>query len=171
MSTVKGGNSSGPSNVGIETIGGEDIQLVKATFGVASTLTRVSTTNPMPVQPYIDPTTQVWKHFSATSTAVGHLIWDPAPGKKIAVSSLQMGSTGTVPSDFTLWFGAAADTTYTEGTDQVLSDGTFVPGASAAPGLVFTPHVPVFATTADHKLRLSMPSNMQLKVTVYGYEV
>ena len=48
MSTVKGGNSSGPSNVSIDTIAGEDVQNMHVTFGDASTMTRVTAATPLP---------------------------------------------------------------------------------------------------------------------------
>lgn len=119
---------------------------------------------------HIDPAMQTWKNFSATSTSVGHMIWNPASGKRIAVTNLQIGTTGSVASDLVIWFGDTSDTTYTAGTDQVLFDGTFVPSSSAAPGAVIQFNPPAFCTTANRKLRFSQPSSMQTKITVYGYE-
>lgn len=49
MATVKGGNSTGPSDVAVDQVGGEDVQRVKLTFGDGTTATRVSASDPLPV--------------------------------------------------------------------------------------------------------------------------
>ena len=50
------------------------------------------------------------KNVNVTSTQTGGIVWDPAAGKKIAVTSLVIGSYGTTAARVILWFGATADT-------------------------------------------------------------
>jgi len=119
----------------------------------------------------MDPAMQVWKQIEATSAQTGTAIWTPAGGKKIAVTSYQIGTGGTTAGLVTLWWGASADTTFTQGTDQVLFRGSLTPSATATPGVIAEKGVaPVYCVTADHVLRLTTSAAITIYVTVYGYE-
>lgn len=119
---------------------------------------------------HIDPAMQVHKVVNVTTQQTGSDVWSPASGKKIAVTSVVIGSYGTTAGRVILWFGDNADTTYSAGTDQVLVAASFAPSASAKPGLVYTPAVPVFCTTADRELHLTTDAAISLDITVEGYE-
>ncbi len=119
---------------------------------------------------HIDPAMQVTKGVNYTSTQTGAVIWDPTSGKKIAITSVVVGTYGTTAARFILWFGDNADSTYTAGTDQLLLAASFAPSATSKPGLVFTPAVPVFCTTADRELHITTDAGMSVDITVNGYE-
>jgi len=119
---------------------------------------------------HIDPAMQVTKAVNVTTTQTGTDIWDPDSGKKIAITSVVIGSYGTTAARVILWFGDNADTTYSAGTDQVLLAASFAPSATAKPGLVFCPAVPVVCNTADRELHLTTDAGISLDITVTGYE-
>jgi hypothetical protein len=118
----------------------------------------------------IDPGMQTWKSFNATTTQTGVDVWSPASGKKIAITSIVIGTYGTTAARLILWFGDNADTTYSAGTDQLVLAASFVPSASATPGLTFTPPVPIFCTTADRELHVTTDAGMSFDLVVYGFE-
>lgn len=119
---------------------------------------------------HIDPTMQVAKAFNATSTQTGATIWDPTSGKKIAITSIVVGTYGTTAARLILWFGDNADTTYSAGTDQLVFAASYAPSATAKPGTVFNPAVPMFCTTADRELHITTDAGISVDVSVYGYE-
>jgi hypothetical protein len=119
---------------------------------------------------HIDPAMQVHKYVNVTTTQTGSDVWDPAAGKKIAITSIVIGSYGTTAGRVILWFGDNADTSFTAGTDQVVLAASFAPGSSSKPGLVYTPTVPIFCTTADRELHLTTDAGISLDITVEGYE-
>lgn len=120
---------------------------------------------------HIDPGQQVWKSANYTTTQTGAIIWAPASGKKIVITSIVIGSYGTTAARLILYLGTAADTTYTAGTDQLVLAASFAPGTGSKPGLVFTPFVPIFAATADHNLHITTDAALSVDLTVYGYEI
>ena len=130
----------------------------------------VGASNPVPVSLYIDPTIQVHKNLTYSSQQTGTDVWSPSSGKKIAVTSMIIGTSGTTAGKITLWFGDNADTTFSQGTDQVLFAASFVPSATAAPGAVFTPPMPVFCTTADRELHVTTSAAISFDLTIEGYE-
>jgi hypothetical protein len=81
-----------------------------------------------------------------------------------------IGTYGTTAARLILWFGDNADTTYSAGTDQLVLAASFVPSASATPGLTFTPPVPIFCTTADRELHVTTDAGMSFDLVVYGFE-
>jgi len=119
---------------------------------------------------HIDPGMQIWKQVEGTTQATGSHIWLPTSGKKIAVTNYQIGTGGTTAGVMTIWFGAAADATYTQGTDQVVFRGEFAPSSTARPGVVMPLSAPIFAATADHILRVTTSAGITFYVTCYGYE-
>jgi len=112
----------------------------------------------------------VTKQVEATSTQTGSMVWDPGAGKKIAITGYQIGTGGTTAGLVTLWFGDTADTTFTQGTDQVLFRGSLTPSATSTPGVISNLTSPVFCNTADRELHLTTSAAITIYVTVYGYE-
>jgi hypothetical protein len=104
---------------------------------------------------------------SATTTN----IWTPASGKKIAITSLQIGTGGTVAGLVTVWFAASGDTTVNVGTDLIVFRGVLTPTANATPGVVMQFPVPVMSGTVDHLLKVTTGAATTLYVTAWGYEV
>jgi len=119
---------------------------------------------------HIDPAMFVTKQVEATSTQTGSMVWDPGAGKKIAITGYQIGTGGTTAGLVTLWFGDTADTTFTQGTDQVLFRGSLTPSATSTPGVISNLTSPVFCNTADRELHLTTSAAITIYVTVYGYE-
>jgi hypothetical protein len=119
---------------------------------------------------HIDPAMQTWKSFNTTTAQTGADVWDPTASKKIAITSIVIGTYGTTAGRLILWFGDNADTTYSAGTDQLVLAASFAPSATSKPGLVFTPQTPVFCTTADRELHITTDADLSVDVSVYGYE-
>lgn len=122
---------------------------------------------------HIDPAMQIYKSYNDTaSRAAGsaQIIWTPAGGKKIAITNLVISAYGTTSARMFLFFAAAADLTYSAGTDQPVFVGSFSPSATAKPGMVLAPATPIFAATADYKLLYQNDAALSVDITVYGYE-
>lgn len=119
---------------------------------------------------HVDPAMQVAKGVNYTTTQTGAVIWDPTSGKKIAITSIVIGSYGTTSGRLILWLGANGDSTYSAGTDQLVLAASFAPSATSKPGLVFTPASPIFCTTADHELHITTDANLSVDIAVNGYE-
>jgi len=119
---------------------------------------------------HIDPGAQVWKSFNATTTQTGALIWDPAAGKRIAITHLTIATYGTTAARVILFFAATADTTYTAGTDQLVFAGSFAPSTTSKPGAIPYTGAPIYAATADHELKITTDAGISIDVAVYGYE-
>ncbi len=119
---------------------------------------------------HIDPGMQTCKSFNATSAQTGIDIWTPGGGKKIAITSIVIGTYGTTAGRVILFFSANADTTFSEGTDQTVLKASFAPSTTSKPGLVFTPAVPIYSATADYELHITTDAAISIDVTVHGYE-
>lgn len=119
---------------------------------------------------HIDPGMQIWKQVEGTTQATGSFIWQPASGKKIAVTSLIIGTGATTGGVMTIWFGASNDGTFNQGTDQTIFRSEFAPSSTSKPGAVITPAFPFFAATADHVLRITTSAAITFYVQAYGYE-
>lgn len=120
----------------------------------------------------IPPEVQTWRSLlTAAAIQTGTAIWTPAAGKKIAIDFCQMGLTGATNAKVILWFGAAADTTYTEGTDQPVFKGRLVTSATTITTLAYTaPNSTLFSTTADNILRITTDAAAPIDVLCYGFE-
>lgn len=106
--------------------------------------------------------------FATAQTGVA--VWTPAAGKAVVITSMQIQSFGTTAGTAIVWFGGAADTTYTRGTDAPLFDGEFAPSGTNKPGVYATFPTPIRGT-ADFVLRLTTTNAQSITVTVYGYEI
>ena len=116
---------------------------------------------------HIDPGMQTFKSFNATSTQTSIAVWTPAGGKKIAVTSLEIGTYGTTSARLILYFSEGA---YVEGTSQPLFKGSFAPSSTVKPGALISYAQPVFCTTADMDLRITTDAAMSVDIVLYGYE-
>lgn len=105
-----------------------------------------------------------------TSAQTGTSVITPTSGKRLAITSVVIGSYATTSARLILWFGDTADTTYSAGTDQPLLLASFAPGTTSAPGLVFCPSVPVMCLTADRRLKITTDAAMSVDVVIHYYE-
>lgn len=105
-----------------------------------------------------------------TSAQTGVALWTPSSGRAVCVTGLQIQSYGTTAGTCVVWFGAAADTTYTRGTDLAIFDGEFAPSNTNKPGVYATFPFPMRGTT-DHVVRLTTTNAQSVTVTVMGYEI
>ena len=119
---------------------------------------------------HIDQAEQVWKNFNATTTQTGAIIWNPAAGKKIAITHFTIGTYGTTAARLIMYMGADADTTYDGGTDQLVFAASYAPSTTSKPGTVVCPPVPIYAATVDHSLHITTDAALSVDVAVYGYE-
>lgn len=123
---------------------------------------------------HIDPAMQIWKSYNDTSSrgaGSAQILWTPAGGKKIAITSITISTYGTTSARMFLFFAANADLTYTAGTDQPVFVGSFSPSATVKPGMVFSPSVPIIANTADYKLLYQNDAALSVDIVVHGYEI
>lgn len=106
-----------------------------------------------------------------TSAQTGVALWTPAAGKAVVITSLQIQVGGTVAGAVQVWFGGAADTAYTRGTDFPIFDGEFAPSATNKPGIYVTFPTPVRGT-ADFVLRVTTAAAINpITVSVWGFEI
>jgi hypothetical protein len=120
---------------------------------------------------HIDPNQFGWKAATYTTTQTGTSLWAPHdPLYRIAVTHVLVSIFGTTAGRLTLWFGASADTTYTEGTDQVIVDLDFVPSATIQYQVpIMFPH-PVFSAVADDdRVKVTTSANLSVRLSVGGY--
>ena len=111
------------------------------------------------------------KSAAYSSQQTGVAFWTPASTKKVVVAWGQFQCGGTTAGTVTLWLGATADTTYSEGTDQrVAYFNCATPSATVAPAYTFAFPLPVVAATADHVLRVTTSAGITVDVVVHGYE-
>lgn len=120
---------------------------------------------------HVDAGLTTFKGFSFTTAQTGVALWTPASGKRVCILGYYLSFGGTTSGVATLWLGASADTTYTEGTDQVVWAGDLILSATLDKqiGPVYPPWG-VKAITTDHVLRLTTSAGMTVKGGVYGYE-
>lgn len=117
---------------------------------------------------HMDPGWQVWKSANYTSPQTGAVVWDPAAGKRIAITHLQVNSYGTTAGRIILFFNTT--TTYTEGTHQPVFKGKHSPSSTATPGALVPLATPIFSATTDAELRCTTDAAISLDIVAYGYE-
>ena len=111
-----------------------------------------------------------FKCATYTTAQTGVALWTPAAGKAICVTSIQIQSYGTTAGTAQVWFGAAADTAYTRGTDAPVFDGEFAPSATNKPGFAMAFPTPIRGA-ADFVLRVTTTGAQSITVNVWGYEI
>jgi len=105
-----------------------------------------------------------------TAAQTGTALWTPAAGKAVVITQLQIQSGGTTAGTCIVWFGGAADTAYTRGTDFPIFDGEWNPTASNKPGMYVTFPTPIRGT-ADFVLRVTTTNAQTVTISVWGYEI
>lgn len=115
--------------------------------------------------------TSVSKDAAYTTTQTGTAVWTPASGFRPVVTSVEFQCGGTTAGNIRLWFGATADTTFSQGTDQVLSYfDCNTPSATNAPHKEIAFPAPVSGLTVDYILRATTSANLTVVVVVHGFE-
>lgn len=112
----------------------------------------------------------VFKAAQYTSAQTGTALWTPGSGLSVVVTSLQIQSYGTTAGTAIIWFGGAADTTYTRSTDAAIFDGEFAPSATNKPGVIMSFPTPIRGT-ANFVLRVTTTNAQSITITVWGYEI
>lgn len=112
----------------------------------------------------------VAKTATYAAAQTGTALWTPASGKAVCVTYIQIQSYGTTAGTCIVWFGGAADTTYTRGTDFAVFDGEFAPSATNKPGFAqnFATHL---RGAADFVLRVTTTNAQSVTINVWGYEI
>lgn len=119
---------------------------------------------------HITPGMAVHKNKTYTAQQTGSTIWDPTSGKRIAVTSVLIGTYGTTTGRIVIWLGDNADTTFTQDTDQVIVAASFAPSTTSKPGLVFAPANPVYCATVDREIHVTTDAAISFDLTIEGYE-
>lgn len=105
-----------------------------------------------------------------TTAQTGAALWTPAAGRSVTITAMQIQVGGVASGLAQVWFGGAADTTYTRGTDQPLFDGEFAASVTNKPGVYVTFPTPIRGTT-DFVLRVTTTGPLNpITVNVWGYE-
>lgn len=141
---------------------------VSFSYSADSTVVMMKTMD-MPPPPHNIGYTITSRTVTAATAQTGTAIWTPAAGRRVVVTALQIQSFGTTAGLCQVWFGGAADTAYTRGTDNALFDGEWAPSATNKPGLYVTYPTPPTGTS-DFVLRLTTTNAQSINVTVWGYE-
>ncbi len=118
----------------------------------------------------VDPGMAAFKGASYTTAQTGVALWTPAAGKRLCILRLSLATGGTTAGRVTVWMGASGDTTYTEGTDQVLFDGDFIPSATLTQQHTICVPFGECMITTDHVLRVTTSANITVRISVHGYE-
>lgn len=109
------------------------------------------------------------KYLRVTTASAGVDLWDPTLDY-IGVRWLTVTWQGAAACRITIWQGANADTTFTDGTDRVLFDIDLDANANGGVRIEFPADSPWETTTADHELHLTTSANKVVSVQVGGYE-
>lgn len=112
----------------------------------------------------------VFRAGQYTTAQTGTALWTPSAGAAVVVTSLQIQSYGTTAGTAIIWFGGAADTTYTRGTDGAIFDGEFAPSATNKPGVIMSFPTPIRGAQ-NFVLRVTTTNAQSITITVWGYEV
>lgn len=116
--------------------------------------------------------TLVHRDADYSTQQTGAALWTPTSGRRFVVTDVTITSGGTTAGVVTIWQGAAADTTYTAGTDNAVLRVEVAPSATVKPGFVKAFNPPFVSTTADHILRVTTSAAINpLYVQVNGYEL
>jgi hypothetical protein len=110
------------------------------------------------------------KYLRVTAASTGVDLWDPGAGNKIGVRWLYVKWSGALACRITIWQGANADTTFTDGTDRVLFDADLVANDEGGAFLVWAPDAPWETTVDDEELHLTTSANKIVSITCGGYE-
>lgn len=159
--------TDGTNDVSVDTAHGDGESATENHLDVAAKIMGLNSAGTFDI---IRANVSVNKNATYATAQTGTALWTPASGKAVVVTAVQIQSYGTTAGTATLWFGGAADTTFTRGTDAAVFDGEFAPSATNKPGVVMTfPH-PVRGT-ADFVLRVTTTNAQSITFNVWGYEI
>lgn len=112
-----------------------------------------------------------WADGSYTTQQTGTALWTPGGNKRVVVTSVDIQCSGSTLGTINVWFGALADTTFTQGTDQPV---TFfdcnTPSATNAPTKFVPFPAPLGSIAPDFILRVTTSAGITVRVIVQGYE-
>lgn len=111
---------------------------------------------------------QVNKNVRYTTARTGTALWTPATAKKIVVQNWQLSCKGAAQADIQLWFGAAADTTFTTVTDSALYDGGYTPSQNGRTNIMMNGMW--ISPTIDYVLRITTSADVDIRINIWGYE-
>lgn len=159
--------TDGTNTVGVDTVHNDNESATENHLMVGS---RGSGLNHLGTFDNLRASVGVAKCAQYTSAQTGTALWTPAAGKAVCVTNIQIQSYGTTAGTCIVWFGGAADTTYTRGTDFAVFDGEFAPSATNKPG--FAMAFPVqLRGAADFVLRVTTTNAQSVTINVWGYEI
>lgn len=159
--------TDGTNDVSVDTIHNDGESSTENHLNVGAKISGLNNSN---TWDGIRANVSVNKTVQQTTAQTGSAIWTPAAGKAVVITSLQIQSFGTTAGTAIVWFGGAADTTYTRGTDFPIFDGEFAPSATNKPGVFVTFPTPIRGA-ADFVLRLTTTNAQSITVSVWGYEI
>ena len=120
---------------------------------------------------HVDAGLVTFKAASYTATQTGAAIWTPASGKRICLLAMHVSTDPVAtPALVTIWMGASADTTYTEGTDQLIWQGHLMPTTAVTQQITREFALGHKMITTDHVLRITTSDAIDVRVGFYGYE-
>ena len=111
--------------------------------------------------------TQQCKGSQHTVARTGTALWTPSVGLSIAVQSYQITLWGPTAADVAIWYGGAADTTFTRGTDKAIIDTRYIPSKD---GNYIDTQTGIWKGDADQVLRITSSATVSVNITVWGYE-
>lgn len=159
--------TDGTNDLSVDTVHGDGESATENHLDVAAKVMGLNNAGTFDI---IRANVSVNKNATYVAAQTGTALWTPAAGKAVVVTAVQIQSYGTTAGTAILWFGGAADTTFTRGTDAAVFDGEFAPSATNKPGVVMTfPH-PVRGT-ADFVLRVTTTNAQSITFNVWGYEI
>lgn len=110
------------------------------------------------------------KYLRVTTAQTGADVWSPAAGNKIGVKFLIITWSGANACRLTIWQGANADTTFSDGTDRVLFDENLDANANGGFAFAWPLDEPWETTTDDHELHITTSADKIVSLTIGGYE-
>jgi len=110
------------------------------------------------------------KYLRVTTASTGIDLWDPGAGNKIGVKWYVITWSGANACRITIWQGANADTTFSDGTDRVLFDENLSANAEGGVAFAYPLDEPWETDTDDHELHLTTSADKIVSITIGGYE-
>lgn len=159
--------TDGTNVVGIDTVHNDNESATENHLMVGS---RNSGLNHLGTFDSLRASVGVAKTATYAAAQTGTALWTPAAGKAICITYIQIQSFGTTAGTCIVWFGGAADTAYTRGTDFPVFDGEFAPSTTNKPGFAqnFSTHL---RGAADFVLRVTTTNAQSVTINVWGYEI
>lgn len=112
----------------------------------------------------------VHKSADYTTTQTGAALWDPDSSHRFVVTNVFIEIYGSDDGNVFVWSStsAAADTSYTPGTDRLIAQLHRVPSTAGAGGVSRVGFWP--GAALDYPVRVTTTNNVDCTVSVDGYE-